>query len=114
MKLTEEKSVKIIAKDRGNFTTYSMMVSSKDKDDNWVNGFIECKFKKGVSVANKSKIKINNAFPVVEKWNDKTFVKWMITDFEVVEQGETPQAVATDDFMVIPEGMSEDMEMIFK
>lgn len=111
MKLTEDRSVKVIAKDRGNFTTYSLMVSSKDKDDNWVNGFIDCKFKKDVSVPNKAKIKINNAFPIVEKWNDKTYVKWMITDFEIVEGGAPSVSVDDMGFMTIPEG--EDIEMIF-
>lgn len=112
MKLTEEKSVKIYAKERtwsgGSFTVYSMGVSSKDKDSNWVNGFLDCEFKKGVNVANKSKIKINNAFPVVRKSGEKTFVKWFITDFEVIEEGEVSQP-QNDDFMNIPDSDLEEL-----
>ena len=31
------------------YQQYSLGVSSKDKDGNWVNGFIDCQFKKGVA-----------------------------------------------------------------
>ena len=91
--VTDDRPVKIIRKDKvsaaGNaYTQYSAMVASKDKDGNWHNGFIDVAFKSGVSVYNKSQIAIKNAFPVVSEYNGKTSVKWMITDFDVIVQGE--------------------------
>lgn len=110
---TDDKPVTIFRKDReysgGTFATYSVGVSSKDRDDNWVNGYLDVCFKKGVEVCNKSKISINNAFPVVRKYNDKAYVSWMITDFDVVEEGQPTPAndLANQGFLNIPEGAED-------
>lgn len=107
MKLTsEDKAVMIFRNDKeyngSTFPTYSFGVSSKDKDGNWVSGYLDCIFKKGVSVENKTKIIIKNAFPIVSQGKDRTFVKWMITDFEI--EGQT-----SDDFMNIPDSIEEEI-----
>ena len=98
---TDDKPVMIFRQEReynGNiFYSYSIGVSSKDKDGNLVGGFIDCTFKKGVTVENKTKIFIKNAFPTVSQGKDRTFTKWMITDFELEDQ-------VKDDFMAIPDG----------
>ena len=108
---TDDKGVKIFAKEKesanGKFTAYSLGVSSKNQSGEWVNGFINCKFKKGVSVANKTKIKINSAFFVVTKSGERTYTHLMITDFDVLEPGETAGDSA-DDFVKIPEGIDEE------
>ena len=84
--------------DKGKYTLYSIGVSSKDANNNWVSGYVSCRFKKGVEVANKTKIKINNAFYVVTKSNGKTYTTLMITDFETLEEGEkSGEWVKTDD-----------------
>lgn len=108
---SDEKGVKIYAKEidgsNGKFTTYSLGVNSKNTNGEWVNGYLNCKFKKGVSLANKSKIKINSAFFVATKGGERTYTHLMITDFEVLASGETA-ADSADDFMKIPEGVDED------
>lgn len=112
------ENVKIFRKERdtkagGKFTTYSAMIASKAKDDSWVNGYIDCAFKKDVVVNNKAKININSAFFTASKYNDKTYVKLMITDFEVVEEGEAPQPPieqgSSEDFINIPEGVLDEL-----
>ena len=111
--------LKIITDDRGPVTVfrqdktssagnpyqqYSLGVSSKDKDGNWINGFINCQFKKDVEVANKAKIKINNAFYNVTESNGTKYYKVFIMDFEVVEPGEGQPPKAPDtSFMEIPD-----------
>lgn len=112
------ENVKIFRKERdtkagGKFTTYSAMVASKAKDESWVYGYIDCAFKKDVEVNNKAKININSAFFTASKYNDKTYVKLMITDFEVVEEGEAPQPPADiDDYVIVPDD-SLDSEIPF-
>lgn len=112
---SDDKGVKVIRKDRetksgGKFATYSLMVSSKDIDGNWVNGFIDCQFKKGVEIANKTKIKINNAFYVVNEYNGNKYTKIMILDYEVLEEGEQVQTTTGgEDFLVIPDGIDEEL-----
>lgn len=89
---SDDKGVMVFANEKeganGKYTLYSIGVSSKDANKEWVNGFLNVRFKKGVSVPNKAKIKINNAFPVVTKSGDKTYVSFMITDFENLDNKE--------------------------
>lgn len=115
--LTDDRSVTIFRKDKqtsngGTFATYCMGISSKDKDGNWINGYLDVAFRKDVSVNNKAKINIKNAFPTVRKYNDKTYITWMITDFDVVDNGEVPQPAPhpnDDGFMNIPDGIEESL-----
>ena len=108
---TDDKGVKIYAKERegngGKFTTYSVGISSKNQQGEWINGYMPCRFKKGVSVANKTKVKIKNSFFCVSKTGDKTYPFLMITDYEVLEEGETAGKDA-DEFIKIPEGTDEE------
>lgn len=115
MGLTITGETKVYRQDKtsqaGNaYTQYSLSVSSKDKDGNWVNGFLECSFKRGVEVANKAKIKINNAFYTVSEYNGKKSYKVFVMDFEVIEQGEGQPAKAPDtSFMSIPDNIGDEL-----
>ena len=60
------------------YQQYSLGVASKDKDGNWVNGFIDCQFKKGVDVANKAKINITNGFYIVSEYNGKSITRFSL------------------------------------
>jgi hypothetical protein len=113
MGLTVTGETKVYRQDKtsqaGNaYTQYSLGVASKDKDGNWVNGFLECQFKKGVEVANKAKIKINNAFYTVSEYNGKKQYKIFVMDFDVVEVGEgQPPKANSGDFMAVPTDMGD-------
>lgn len=103
---TDEKGVKIFAKEiegqYGKYTKYSLGINGKGKDGAWVNGYIDCKFKKGVSVPNKTQIKIKSAFFTPSKSGDKVYNHLMITDFSVLEEGESVSKDA-DEFVKIPD-----------
>lgn len=116
--ITDEKNITVYRKDKvsqagNNYSTYCLKISSKDRDDNWQSAFVNVRFKKGVSVNNKSKIKIKNAFPTIDSYNGNNTISWMVTEFDVVEEGEKPaenvnlDEVAADTFMNIPEGLEE-------
>jgi hypothetical protein len=106
---SDDKPVMVFRKDKEyngiTFPTYCISVSSKDKEGNWVNGYIDVMFKKGIGVDDQTKIFIKNAFPVVSKGKDRNFVKLMITDFDY----ESAPAVDKDGFMKIPEGIQEEL-----
>lgn len=112
---TDDKGVKVYANEKegayGKFMTYSLGVNSKNKDGEWVNGCINCKFKKDVSVANKTKIKIKSAFFVATKSGGKSYTHLMITDFDILESGETASDSA-DEFMKIPEGVEDEVPFL--
>lgn len=116
---TDGKPVTVYAKERqtqngGKFTTYCLGVASKDKDGNWVNGFIDCQFKKNVVVNNKAKIDIRNSFFTVYKDREgKPHNRLFIMEFDVVEQGEVPQqngqATGNENWMDIPSDIEESL-----
>lgn len=112
----DDRGVKVYRHDKvsaaGNpYTMYSLAVSSKGSDGNWNQGYMDCAFKKGVSVNNKSVIRIKNAFPTVNSYNGKSTVRWMITDFDVISDGEAPAPAQSpvSGFMDIPDGIDEEL-----
>lgn len=114
---TDGKPVTVFKNERttqngGKFTTYSLAVASKDKDGNWVNGYIDAQFKKDVEVNNKAKINIGNAFYAVNKGKDgKNYIKLFVMEFDVVDQGEVPNVAQAsgEDFMSIPDNIDEEL-----
>lgn len=108
---TDEKGVTVFANEKesanGSFKVYSLGVSSKNQDGGWTNGYIQCRFKKGINVENKQKIKINSGFFYATKYKDKTYTGIMITDFDIVN-AENP----ADEFMKIPDGIDDDVPFL--
>ena len=112
--ITEQTPVTVYVNERqtqnGTFKTYSIGVSSKDKDGNWVNGFLPCNFRKGTEIANKSKINITNAFMTGSEYNGNTKPKIFVLDYEVVEGGQPAPAPNGDmGFMNIPDGIADEL-----
>lgn len=119
--ITDGKAVTVYRKDRTSsagltYSTYSLGVSSKNQEGAWVNGFVDCQFKKGVSVPHKAKINITNSFYTVREYNDKKYVSLFVLDYEIVS---TENAVAQNppagdqEWMNIPGGFGGD-ELPFK
>ena len=112
---TDDNGVKIYANEKegpnGTFMAYSLGINSKNQNGDWVNGYIQCRFKKGVSVANKTKIKINKSFFVATKGGDKSYTHLMITDFDILDPGETA-AQDADEFMKIPDGVEDEVPFL--
>ena len=112
---TDDRGVTIYAKEiegqNGKFTVYNAGICSKNKDGKWVNGYVGCRFKKGVVVADKTKIKINSSFFTANKSGEKTYTSLMITDFEVLEAGETASDAA-DQFMSIPDNIEDEVPFL--
>ena len=80
MKL-RECEVMIFKNEKG---TYKIGMSKKDRNNQYFNGYMLCRFKKGVELENKTKIKIKNAF-LTFFLNEKETVPYiMITEYENV------------------------------
>lgn len=92
MSITIKGEGMVFAKDRGEWTSYTMGISSKNQEGKWVNAYVPVRFRKGESVANKTKIKFK-AFPVVKEYavegQNRNYIIWQILDF--AEAGEEPQ-----------------------
>ena len=112
---TDDKGAMVFANEKeganGKFTLYSIGVNTKNQNGEWTNGYLSCRFKKGVEIANKTKIKINSAFFTATKSGGKTYVSLMITDFELLEAGSTA-GNAADEFVKIPEEVDEEVPFL--
>jgi hypothetical protein len=62
LKTTISGDAMIFRKDFDDRQAYSTTISKKDKEGNYENSYIDVKFKKGVELANKTNIGINNAW----------------------------------------------------
>ena len=107
---SDDKGVRIFANEKeganGKYTLYSIGIASKGSDGNWINGYVPCRFKKGVTVANKAKIKINSAFFCNSKSGDKVYTSLLITDFETIDAGDA--ATDADGFVKIPDTVDDE------
>lgn len=112
--ITDGKPVTVYVKDKqtqngGTFKSYSVAIASKDRDGNWVNGYLDCQFKKGVEIFNKAKINITNSFYTVSEYQGKKYLKLFVLEFDVVEEGEKPQTVSGgEEWMNVPDLADED------
>ena len=78
---------RVFAKEHDGWTSYSIGVSSKDKEGKYVNGYQPIRLRKGESIPNGSFIYFK-AFPTVVKGKEHNMVIWQITEFTV--EGEVP------------------------
>ena len=62
-------------------------------------------------MANKTKIKINKSFFVATKGGEKSYTHLMITDFDILDPGETA-AQDADEFMKIPDGVEDEVPFL--
>lgn len=86
MQIVENYPVTIFRNDTEKGVFYSVGLSKKDINGNYVNGYKNVRFKKGVEVANKTKIYIKKAFLDFYQKEDRTIDYIFITDFVTLEE----------------------------
>lgn len=87
MNIENKYPVMIFKREYDGKTFYSVGLSRKDRDGNYINGYMSCRFKNGVEVPDKTKIYIKSAW-LDFYLKDKTTVPYIfINEFETV--GET-------------------------
>ena len=89
MRIISDKRETIFKKEINGRAFYSIALSKKDKDGNFVNGYMKVDLRKGADIPNKSRIKIKNAWLSFYKDEDnKTMPTLFIDEFEIVKEGE--------------------------
>lgn len=88
MQIVENKDVMIFRQDKDNKRFYSVGLSRKDQNGNFINGYMTVVFKKDVELENKTKIKIKEAWLGFNVKDKKTYPHIFINDFDIVEQEE--------------------------
>ena len=96
---TDEKGLKVWRNDEGQYPRYSYTISRKNKDGEWENCYQTIKFKKDVSVANGTDIKVEKAFFSFDVGKDgKKYPYLMVTEFTPIGgMIDIPDSVADDE-----------------
>lgn len=93
----ENKYPATIFKRENNYGTfYSLGLSKKNMDGEYVNGYMPCKFKKGVTLDNQTRIYIKNAWLDFYLKNKITNTYIFISDFELADKEETKKDAYAD------------------
>ena len=85
MHIAKDEELIVFKNDSG---YYSIGLSRKDRNNQVFYGYFPCQFKKDVSVENKTRIKIKNAFISFYLKDEKTMPYLMIIDFEIAPKRE--------------------------
>ena len=86
IKVVNSKEEMVFRKDFDGKRTYSLGLSRKDKNGNYINGYITAIFRKDVELQNKTKIKIKDAWLSFNVKDKKTYPHIFINDFEIIEE----------------------------
>lgn len=83
MKVTSDRAETIYRHDKEDRTIYTMKLVKKNMDGEYENGYILTKFRNGVELDDKSKIKIKDAWLDFYKKDDKTNISLFVNDFDL-------------------------------
>jgi glutaredoxin len=86
MNLEAGKITMVFVKEFDGRKTYSIGLSKKNKNGSYENGFMSARFKKDVEIANKTRIKIKEAFLSFNVKDNKTFPYIFINDYEIISE----------------------------
>lgn len=86
MNIEVNRPVTIFRKDFDDRTVYSMGISKKDINGDYVNGYVPVMFPKGVTIDNKTRIYIRQAWLSFSLVEGRTRLYIFINDFETVKE----------------------------
>lgn len=86
MDIIDNKEKMIFKNEKDGKVSYLIGLSKKKEDGTFENGYINCRFKKDVSLEDKTKIKIKSAWLDFFKIEKRTLPYIFINEFEVVQQ----------------------------
>ena len=86
MNIIEDKEKRIYRNEKDGKVSYLIGLSKKKEDGTYETGYINCRFKKDVSLEDKTKIIIKNAWLDFFKIEKRTLPYIFISEFEKVEE----------------------------
>ena len=86
MNITNDRPVMIFRREYQDKVFYNVGLSKKNKDGSYTNGYMSVQFKNDVSLNDKTKIKIKNAWLTFYLKDSETKPYIFINDFEVVDE----------------------------
>lgn len=112
MNITNERAVTIFRNDTEKGVFYSVGLSKKDINGNYINGYKNVRFKKGVDVDNQTKIYIKKAFLDFYKKDNRTIDYIFITDFVTLEETQQQAREEIDPYKEFGEQVNNNWQSI--
>lgn len=99
MQISNEYPVLVFKREYEDKTFYSLGLSKKNQDGTYMNGYMECRFKKGVEIDNQTNIFIKNAWLSFYLKENKTIPYVFINEYQLVADviKETSTSIELDD-----------------
>ena len=86
MDIISNREEMIFRNDYNGRPVYSIGLSKKDKNGNYINGYMTCNFKEGTDIKDRSRIKIKSAWLSFYTKEKKTIPTIFINDYELVAE----------------------------
>jgi len=86
MNIETDSQYTVFRNDYNGYSYYKIGVSKKSQTGEWINGYIRCQFKKGVTLENKTKIYIRKAWLSFYLNNKDTIPFIFISEFETTDE----------------------------
>lgn len=102
MNIETNKDYTVFRNDFNGYSYYKIGVTKKSQTGAWINGYIRCQFKNGVSIENKTKIRIKKSWLSFYPKEKETIPYIFISDFEIVNEIEQSRTVANNAEQVDP------------
>lgn len=96
MNINTEQAYMIFRNDFNGYSYYKIGVSKKSQTGEWINGYIRCQFKNGISLENKTKIYIKKGWLSFYLNNKETIPYIFISEFETVDETIEKAKVSND------------------
>ncbi len=111
MEIVSNKEEIIFKNEYNDKPYYTIGLSKKDKNGNYINGYMNVSFKKGVELENMTKIKIKSAWLDFYKKDVKTIPVIFINDFEIAEENKKDPFEEFGDSIKTDFDLGEDMQI---
>lgn len=86
MNINSERPLMVFKREYNGRVYYSLGISKKEMNGTYTNGYMPCEFKKGVSVNDKTRIYLKNAFLTFYLKDKQTVPYIKILEYETVEE----------------------------
>ena len=86
MNVNSERPLMVFKREYNGRVYYSLGISKKEMNGTYTNGYMPCEFKKSVSVNDKTRIYLKNAFLTFYLKDKQTVPYIKILEYETVEQ----------------------------
>lgn len=97
MDVISDRDEIVYRKDFDNRPFYTIRIAHKNQDGSYNNGYLLVRFRRDVTLKNKTKIAIKKAWLDFYKKDNKTYPYVFISEFNIVEESEGTQTVPDND-----------------